>query len=86
MGVDCHEHAFNLGFENNLEDNVSKELFQEFGWVEFLSKFQGFDDQVSLTFARGLKDHMSHVGDLIMEAFEKSIAKEIRLSTEGEHW
>ena len=54
--------------------NATKPLFQEFGWVEFLCKFQGFNDQVSLAFARGLKDLKVNVGDLITEVSEKSIA------------
>lgn len=29
---------------------------------------------------------MTHVGDIIMEVSEKSIAKATRFSTEGEHW
>ena len=56
MGVDRHELVFRQGFENSLEFNATKALFEEFGWVEFLEKFEGFNDQVSLAFARGLKD------------------------------
>ena len=74
MGVDRHEPIFKLVFENTLKYNVAKALFQEFGWVEFLYKFQGFNDQESLVFARGLKDCTTHVGDLNMEVFEKNIA------------
>ena len=44
MGVDRHDPVFKLGFENYLEYNVAKALFQEFDWVEFLCKFQGFND------------------------------------------
>ena len=76
MGVAHHEPIFKLVFENSLEYNATKQLFQELGWVEFLYKFQGFNDQVSLAFARGLKDRMAHVGDLIMEVSEKSITQE----------
>ena len=86
MGVDRHEPVFKLVFENSSEYNATKQLFQEFGWVKFLCKFQGFIDQVSLDFARGLKDRRVQVGDLIMEVSEKSITRETRLSTEGECW
>ena len=82
MGVECHEPIFKLGFENTPEYNVSKASFQEFGQVKFLSKFQGFDDQVSLAFAIGLKDRTTHAGNLIMEVSKKNIAKETWLSTE----
>lgn len=54
MGVDRHEPIFNLGFENSSEYNATKQLFQEFSWIKFLYKFQGFNDQVSLDFAIGL--------------------------------
>ena len=67
MEVDHHEPIFKLGFENTPKYNATKALFQEFRWVKFLNKFQGFNDQVSLAFARGLKDRTTHVGDLIME-------------------
>ena len=86
MGVDHHERVFKLGFENTPEYNVAKALFQEFGWVEFLSTFHGFDNQVSLAFARGLKDCTTHVGNIIMEVYEKRISRETGLSTEGERW
>ena len=57
MGVDWHEPVFRQGFENSPEFNATKALLQEFCWVEFLGKFEGFNDQVSLDFSRGLKDH-----------------------------
>ena len=56
MGVDQHEQVFRQGFENSLEFNATQALFQEFGWVKFLDKFEGFNDQLSLAFSRGLKD------------------------------
>ena len=74
MGVDRHEPVFKQGFENSPKYNATKALFQEFGWVEFLCKFEGFNDQASLAFARGLKDRKVQVSDLIMEVLEKSIA------------
>ena len=85
MGVDRHEPVFKQGFENSLEYNATKALFQEFGWDKFLCKFQGFNDQVSLAFARGLKDRKVQVCDLIMEVSEKSITWEMGLSIEEEH-
>ena len=75
MGVDWHELVFRQVFENSPEFNATKALFQEFGWVKFLEKFEGFNDQVSLAFARGLKDHTVQVGGLVMEVLEKSIAR-----------
>lgn len=56
MGVDQYELVFIHGFESSPEFNATKALFQEFGWVKFLEKIEGFNDQVSLSFARGLKD------------------------------
>ena len=56
MGVDRHEPIFRQGFENSLEFNATKALFKEFNWVKFHEKFEGFNDQVSLAFARGFKD------------------------------
>ena len=85
MGVAHHEPIFTLVFENSLEYNATKQLFQELGWVEFLYKFQGFNDQVSLYFAIGLKDRRVQVGDIIMAVSEKSIAWEMGLSIEEEH-
>ena len=85
MGVDHHEPIFKLGFENSSEYNATKQLFQEFGWAEFLYKFQGFNDQVSLYFDIGLKECRVYVGDLIMAVSEKSIAWEIGLSIKEEH-
>lgn len=84
MGVDRHEPVFRQGFENSLEYNATKSLFQEFSWVGILGKFEGFNDQVCLAFARGLKDRRVQVGDLVMEVLEKSITRAMRLSTEGE--
>ena len=85
MGVDHHEPVFKLGFENSLQYSATKALFQEFSWVKFLCKFQGFNVLVSLAFARGLKDHMAHVGDLITKVSEKSIMWEIILFIKGDH-
>ena len=74
MAVDWHEPVFWQGFENSPEFNATKSLFQEFGWVEFLEKIEGLNDQVSLAFSRGLKDRRVQVGDLVMGVLEKSIA------------
>ena len=50
MGVDRHEPFFRWGFENSPEFNATQALFYEFGWVKFLEKFEGFNNQVSLAF------------------------------------
>ena len=67
MGPDCHNPIFKQGFKKTPDYNVAKALFQEFGWVKFLNKFQVFDDQVALAFAIGLRDCMANIGDIIME-------------------
>jgi len=41
---------------------------------------------VSLAFARGLKECRVQVGDIVMEVSKKSIARAMRLSTDGEQW
>ena len=86
MGVDWHELFFRQGFENSPKFNATQALFQEFGWVKFIDKFEGFNDHMSLAFARGLKDWRVQVGDLVMEVSEKIIARATALSTDRERW
>jgi len=44
MGVDRHDPVFRKGFENSTEFNATQAMFQEFGWLKFLQKFEGFND------------------------------------------
>ena len=61
--------------------NSTNELFQKYGWEEFFSKFQGYNDKVALVFSKGIHDKTTHVGDTIMEVSNKSIAESTSLST-----
>lgn len=86
MGSDHHKPIMKQDFEKMPEYNATEALFQEFGWDKFFNKFQGYNDQVTLAFSRGLQDCMAHVGDISMEVLGKIFSKATRLSTEGEHW
>lgn len=50
----------------------------------FFAKFQGFDDEVTLQFAKGFDGKVIRTGDLIMAVNKKTISRVTILFLEGE--
>lgn len=50
----------------------------------FFAKFQGFDDEVTLQFAKGFDGKVVRTGDLIMAVNKKTISRVTILFLEGE--
>jgi hypothetical protein len=60
--------------------------FKDAGWFEFLTTFQGYDEQVSMVFAQNFDGFEVEIGKLLMLVTEQSIAKACRLVVGGERW
>jgi hypothetical protein len=60
--------------------------FKDVGWFEFLTTFQGYDEQVSMVFAQNFDGFEVETKKLLMLVTEQSIAKACRLVVGGERW
>jgi hypothetical protein len=60
--------------------------FIDVGWFEFLTTFQGYDEQVSMEFALNFDGHKVEIGKMLMLVIEKTIAKACSLVVGGERW
>jgi hypothetical protein len=60
--------------------------FRDAGWFEFLTTFQGHDEQVSMEFALNFDGHEVEIGKMLMLVTEQTIAKACRLVVGGERW
>jgi hypothetical protein len=60
--------------------------FRDVGWFEFLTTFQGHDEQVSMEFALNFDGYEVEIGKLLMLVTEQTIAKACRLVVGGERW
>jgi hypothetical protein len=58
--------------------------FRDVGWFEFLTTFQGYDEQVSMEFAKNFNGYEVEIGNLLMLVIEQAIAKSCRLVVGGE--
>jgi hypothetical protein len=57
--------------------------FRDVGWFEFLTTFQGYDEQVSMAFAKNFNGYEVEIGKLLMLVTEQSITKACRLVVGG---
>jgi hypothetical protein len=53
--------------------------FEDAGWFDFFSTFQGHEEQISMTFAHNFDGFEYVVGKLLMHVTKNSIAKACRL-------
>jgi hypothetical protein len=53
--------------------------FRDAGWFEFLTTFQGHDEEVSMAFAQNFDGFKVEIGKLLMLVTEQTIAKACRL-------
>jgi hypothetical protein len=60
--------------------------FRDVGWFEFLTTFQGHDEQVSMEFSLNFDGYEVEIGKLLMLVIEQTIAKACRLVVGGERW
>jgi hypothetical protein len=60
--------------------------FRDAGRFEFLTSFQGYDDQVSMEFSLNFDGYEVEIGKMLMLVTEKKIAKACRLVIGGERW
>ena len=58
--------------------------FRDVGWFEFLTTFQGHDEQVSMELALKFDGYEVEIGKLLMLVTEQTIAKACRLVVGGE--
>jgi hypothetical protein len=62
------------------------EVFLHAGWGSFLSSLQGHDDDLSMQFAVGFDDKITHVGSLNFAVTEESIVVATKLPRMGDRW
>ena len=51
------------------------QIFRDTGWFEFLTTFQGYDEQVSMEFSLNFDGHEVEIGKMLMMVIENTIAK-----------
>ena len=86
MGVDRHEPSTCQVLENTPAFQASKSLFYANGWFQFFNRFNGYDDKVSLCFAKTFDGNQAQIGDLTLLVFDQLISKATGLPMEGEKW
>jgi hypothetical protein len=59
---------------------------EEFGWLSFIRKFDGFNMVVARQFALSFDGGRAKVGDLQLEITEQSISLATGLPVNGEKW
>ena len=73
-----------IQFLHSLEYDQCKGSPEEKGWMPFLQKFQGYNDQVALAFAKSFDGEIAQVGNLSFKITEESISKATGLPADGE--
>ena len=86
MGIDHHEPLTHQVLENTLAFQASKSLFSANSWFQFFNRFNGYDDEVSLCFAKTFDENQAQIGYLTLLVSNQSISKAIGLPMEGEKW
>lgn len=86
MKYDHHEPTSLEELEKTLKYNACKHILVKEGWHEFMAKFHGFEDEVTLRFAQGFDGKVTRIGDLTMKVNEKTIAQATGLPSEGIKW
>jgi hypothetical protein len=66
-------------------DGVYSDL-EEFGWISFIRKFDGFNISVAQQFALSFDDCRAKVGDVQLEIIEQSLSLATSLSVKGQKW
>ena len=74
MLVDHHEPSSIHAIKTTAEYNASKALFQEQGWDQVFGRFQGYNDEVAMTFARTFHKDTTTIGNLSIKVTEETIA------------
>jgi hypothetical protein len=59
---------------------------EEFGWLAFIRKFDGYDITVSRQFALSFDGYRAKVGDVQLEVTEQSLSSATSLPVEGQKW
>ena len=72
--------------EQTTEYKNSLTLLQEFGFLPFLQKFDGFDMAIVLEFARTFKEGRVRVKSLKFKITKEFISQTTCLPLTGEHW
>ena len=75
-----------IDLEKIPEYNAYKCMIEEVGLKGFFEKFQGFDNEVTLQFAKGFDGKITQIGNFVMAVNEKTIARATGFPLEGEKW
>lgn len=86
MKCDRHEPTSIEELEKTLEYNACKHKLIKDGWHEFMTKFQGSEDEVALKFGQGFDGKVTRIGYLTMNVNEKTITRATGLPMEGIKW
>lgn len=86
MNVDSHEPISKQVIELTYEFKETHALVLNHGWIQCFDKFNGYDDEISLIFAREFRGKQVQIGDLLLEVSEQTIVAVIGLSMMVYHW
>ena len=75
MLVDHHEPSLIHAVETIAEYNASKAMFQEQGWDRVFGRFQGYNDEVAMTFSITFHKDTTTVSNLNIKVTEETIAQ-----------
>ena len=63
-----------------------KQLFEQAGWIDYIRRFQGHDNDIALEFVMFYREGRSEVAGVVVHATEEAIAEVSRLLQTGEKW
>ena len=81
-----HEPDSLAEIASSVEFRDTKHIFKAAGWMPFLEKFDGYDVEVALQFAKTFDGHRTIIKGLKLVITESLISRAVGLQRTGERW
>ena len=63
-----------------------KKMFEQAGWIDYIRRFQGHDNDIALEFSMHYREGRSEVAGTVVHATEEAISEVSGLLQTGEKW
>ena len=86
MPASRHEPRSLADIASSDEFMETKHYFEGIGWMPFLSKFDGYDLDVAIQFAKTFDGHQAVIKGMKLVITEELISQALELPNSGERW